>query len=332
MCEETLDSMTIPTSDAQASLVMLSRELRESALAVLWRQWRAVGGQAASKGEAHAIVDPEALVLLSLTLVEHERRLADILHDWTVLNSDLLSVQRAKNLVEAYPAGAAGRLAWLAGIAFREGKDLRWRSLAEGSSNDPGAKVETPPHRSNKMRAVRVRLDGAATLLLRLRLGFGVGAKADLLGFLLGLAGEWAIVRDIRAATGYTTATVRRAAEDMAAAQLVHVTTRQPVAFRADPRAWSEVLGFPEGPPPWRSWQQRFAFVAAFLAWADEARAKPLTLYVLGVKGRELLEQHRLAFERDLVAVWSEHTTVGDWAAFLQRAVMSLVEWMAERA
>lgn len=116
------------------------------------------------------------------------------------------------------------------------------------------------------------------------RLGFGVGAKADVLGFLLGITGEWATVRDTTSATGYTVAAVRRAADDMAAARFVHATPGQPAAVRADPRAWSQVLGFTSGPPAWRSWQQRFAFVAAFLAWEQEAQRKPLTPYVPGVK------------------------------------------------
>ena len=51
----------------------------------------------------HALVDPEALVLVSLGLLDHERRLGDLLHDWGARNSDLLSVQRIKNLARDYP-------------------------------------------------------------------------------------------------------------------------------------------------------------------------------------------------------------------------------------
>lgn len=322
------DSMTHPTSDAAASLVELAEELREAALHVLWRQWRAVGGQTANRGAARAIVDPEALVLLSLVLVDDEPRLVDILHDWTVLNSDLLSVQRLKNLAAAYPDATKERLAWLARIASEEAKDLRWRPL---SADSPPLRVPSSndaPGRTNKRRAIRVRLDEPATLALRLRLGFGVGAKADVLGFLIGSAGRAATVREIAAETGYTIAAVRRAAEDMTAARLLQATTGQPVTFRADPKAWAGLLSLPDGSPPWRSWHQRFAFVAAYLAWIESTRAKPLTQYTLGVKGRELLEQHKPAFERDVLAVWSEHSAIPDWGAFVYDGVRNLVRWM----
>jgi len=73
----TLDSMTQPASDATAKLDTRAQVLRSAALSVLGRQWRAGGGQTATRGAAEAIVDPEALVLLSLALAGDEPRLAD---------------------------------------------------------------------------------------------------------------------------------------------------------------------------------------------------------------------------------------------------------------
>lgn len=323
-----LDSMTHPTPDATASRAELADQLRAAALDVLWRQWRAVGGQTATSGGARAIVDPEALVLLSLTLMDDEPRLADILHDWTILNSDLLSVQRLKNLASEYPEATKKRIAWLARIACEEAKDLRWRSLLAVVRPRHGQASSDALVRTNKRRAIRVRLDEPATLALRLRLGFGVGAKADVLVFLIGSASGAATVREIAAETGYTVAAIRRAAEDMAAARLLHSTTGQPVTFRADPQAWGGVLGLPDGLPPWRSWHQRFAFIAAYLSWAEATSAKPFTPYTFGVKGRELLERHKSAFERDHIMVWSEHSAVPDWGAFVFDAIGNLVHWM----
>jgi hypothetical protein len=327
-----LDLMTHPTSDATAKLVAVAEELRAASLEVLWRQWRAVGGQTAARSAARAIVDPEALVLLSLALASDEPRLADVLHDWVALNADLLSVQRLKNLAAEYRGAATDRLPWLARIASEEAKDLRWRSLGADVLSRHASPRPDAPVRTNRRRAIRVRPDDPATLALRLRLGIGVGAKADVLAFLIGSAGQRATVREIASATRYTVAAVRRAAEDMAAARLLQVTTEQPVTFRADPRAWNAVLGYASNPPVWRSWHQRFSFVATFLVWEGDARAKPMTPYVFGVKGRELLERHRDAFEHGLVVEWSEHTAVPDWATFIHQAVQTLAQWMAENA
>ena len=324
--------MTQPALDARSRLRSLAHELREAALAVLWRQWRAVGGQAAAKGGALAIVDPEALVLLSLTLERDEPRLTDILQGWASFNSDLVSVQRANNLAIGYPDATRKRLAWFGRVALEEGKDPRWSPLASSISGRRGPATGEQSPRSNKLRAVRARLHKPAELMLRLRLGFGVGAKADVLCFLLGIEGQWATVREIATATAYTVAAVRRATDDMAWARLVASKAGPPTAYRADRRAWSGVLGLDEKFPAWRSWHERFAFVAAFLAWASDAQGKALSEYAFGVNGRELLEQHRPAFERDLVAVWSEHTTVRNGAAFVEDAVRALARWMVERA
>jgi hypothetical protein len=60
-------------------------------------------------------------------------------------------------------------------------KDIRWKSL-RGKRN--GAPLGP---RDNKMRAVEAPLRSWATLMLQLRRGMGVGAKADVLAYLLGI-------------------------------------------------------------------------------------------------------------------------------------------------
>ena len=294
-------------------------------------------------------------MLLSLTLIQTERRLGDLLRDWGARNSDLLSVQRVKNLEANYPEPIrrplVQRLAWFAAVARDEGKDLRWRSLGNewadveahgaGPKGEPGEfggvgarehGAHAPRGALTRSRATRARLTSSATLLLRLRLGFGVGVKADLLGFLLARVEAWATVRDIADAIGYTVAAVRRAAEDLAAARLIEALDAQSASYRAMYGAWAPLLGFEERPPRWASWHERFVFVTAFLHWAEAARERPLSAYAFGAHGRQLLEQHRSAFERDFVAVWSEHSTVQDWGAFVRQSVRSLAAWMEAMA
>lgn len=349
-------------SDARAVLQQLAAELRHAVLDVAWRQWRTLGAGAVARPRArtasraeqgtgrdlYALVDPEALVLISLVLLEEERRLGDLLRDWGGRNSDLLSVQRMKNLEADYPEPVRGllarRLAWFATVARDAGKDLRWRSLAQGRADAEGRGHEPAREAgaharvahaadgisgaSTKSRATRARLTPSATLILRLRLGLGVGVKADLVAFLLARVEEWATVREVTDAIGYTVAAVRRAAEDLAAARLIESLDGQPASYRATYGAWAPLLGFEHRPPRWASWHERFVFATAFLHWAEVARERPLSAYAFGAHGRQLLERHRPAFERDLVAVWSEHAPVTDWGAFVGRSVRSLAEWM----
>ena len=105
-------------------------QLREAAAQAAWTQWGAVFSFPASKRRAHAIVDPEALLLGSLTLSEHEPRLRGVVQLWARYESRLLSVQRVKNMVPRFRGAVRERLAAFARLAVTEGGDLRWRSVA----------------------------------------------------------------------------------------------------------------------------------------------------------------------------------------------------------
>ena len=313
---------------SRSTLERLTSTLGDAALEVAWTQWAAMGSTASSRRRARSIVDPEALLLLSLALAPRERRLDDVVHDWVAIASDLLSVQRIGNLAEAYPAHVDVSLGELAGTALRRGKDSRWKALAVPPGDKPDGSKE---RRTNKVRAVRPPLIEPPILLLRLRLAFGVGIKADTLGFLLGTDGAWASVRVIAAATGYTASAVRRAVDDMAAARVVHSLEDTATQYRADPAAWAAMLEIPEPLPPWRRWQERFAFVAAFVDWSERMRDTRLSRYALASSGRDLLEAHASAFARDRVVPWRSEAPADEWPEILDRAVTSLAEWMREQ-
>lgn len=325
---------TSTTDDAHPLLQTLAHELREVTLALVWRQWRALGAAAATRAHAQTLIDPEALVLMSLVLLPDEPRLADVLHDWAVYNSDLLSVQRMNNLADDYPdtveAPRAIRVGGFARVALEVGKDLRWRTLAQDESSAIAGGLPAGRTKTNKIRAIRVRFTEPAALVLRLRIGLGVGVKADLLTLLLGIRNEWATIRDMADATGYTVAAVRRAADEMAAARLIQAREVSPLSYRAERDDWLRLLDLPEGLPLWGYWRERFACIVEFLAWAHEAQARPLSMYAFGVKGREFLEKHRRLFERDHIAVWSQHTAIANWTHFVEQGVQGLSRWTGE--
>jgi hypothetical protein len=354
-------------TDAHDVLRQLADELRHAVLGVAWRQWRALGASVVVRPTAradsrsgpddrcgvHSLVDPEALVLVSLALMQDERRLGDVLRDWTARNSDLLSVQRTKNLAADYPdalrAPLSDRLAWIATVAQDAGKDMRWRSLshgrAEASGRDtlPGSTpqkvsearaygIHAPSDASTKSRATRARLTADATLLLRLRLGIGVGVKADLLAFLLTQNEAWLSVRDIAEAIRYSVAAVRRAVDDLATARMIELRLGQAASYRATHAAWSPILGFTGYPPQWAGWHERFVFASDFLHWVDTSRNHSMSVYAFGVKGRQLIERHCRAFTHNEEAIGGGHTPVQNWGAAVSRPVRALATWMDEMA
>ncbi|MDP1857814.1 MAG: hypothetical protein Q8K82_04040 [Gemmatimonadaceae bacterium] len=335
-------------ADCREELGALAEGLLQASLQVVWRQWGTLGaaadaGRARRSAVAPTIIDPEALLLFSLSRLGDERRLPALLSTWTALNADLLSVQRTNNLLASYPTplqqAIAPSLVWFAGIANTVGKDARWRTLAgitstsevQSSDNltlraDSAAPRAAPP----KVGAVRVPFAAPAALLLRLRLAFGVGVKADLLGYLIGHADQWATVRAIADATSYRAASVRRAIEDLADAEFVRTLEGTPSTYSVATRAWEVILSLPPKPPRWVRWHSIFVFVAALVEWSESAQRFPLGAQAFASKGQLFLELHRAAFLEGDVAEWSARAGRDGWRAVLHDAVTGLAARMNE--
>jgi len=301
----------------------LVRTVTESAIDSAWVQWRSLGSLITAPKPARSMVDPEALVLASLTLRDHERRLWDVLASWAVTGSRLLSVQRIKNLASKYPGRTSDRLAEFARIALLEGGDHRWRNLAGAESG--------PRPRTQELRSLGAKGWDPAALVLRLRLGIGVGLKADLVAFLLSQRGAWATSRVIAEATGYSVYAIRRTADKMAEARFVESTANKPLEYRADRSAWRAVLGLEEDVLPWRYWFQAYAFVADLVALSEEGKLEAATKYLLSSRLRDLAEKHEDALRLNRILSPEPRQFTGEeyLAAFVQVAE-GLASWMSE--
>jgi hypothetical protein len=299
------------------------QRLKEVSKMAAWRQWRALGAGASSTKPAVALVDPEALMLLSLALTEDERRLWDLLAWWSRVGSPLLSVQRIKNLAGTYPEAVRLKLGQFAYLNLSEGGDFRWKPLARSHP------VKTI--RLKKSRGERPTLAEPSALLLRLRIGFGVGIKADVLGFLLGIQGAWASAREITEATSYTSQAVRRALEDMAKARLLEATREIPAKYRLDPRGWVELLGVSGALPAWRYWHPVFALVAALLEWRATPSFATATPYLLSSRARDLFERHQAALRRNRIGIPHPEDYPGEeYLQAFERTLRVLAQWMEE--
>lgn len=267
----------------------------ETAVEVAWAQWSALTAAAVPAGQPRtgSIVDPEALVLVSLAVRDREMRLNDLLAGWARMGSSLLSIQRLKSLAREYPESVSEQVSEFARWAADAG-DRRWRSHAAGEE-------ETSETRPRNKELGPLRLVEGPALMLRLRAGIGVGAKADLLTFLLGIGGA-ADLKTIALATGYSNRAVRTAADEMALARFIHEIEGPPSAYRADPHAWGELLEIhrPDvrtasrpAVPPWRFWSIAFAFLTAVIHWERDARQEGWSSYVASSRARDLMEVHR---------------------------------------
>ena len=262
--------------------------LRESVIEAIWIQWWSLGSLIDSDRLAHTMVDPEALLLVSLTLRHHEKRLWDVLTSWAKNGSKLFSLQRVKNLRDRYPDLSQGRLEEFAHRARVEGNDFRWRSLA-GANLGPAA-------RNQDLWEAFPRVWQPAALVLRLRMGIGVGLVSDLLSFLISLRGEWASARLIAQAIDYSVDSIRRVADNMASAQLIESTQEKPVQYQAKIEAWRDLLGADNGLPEWRYWHLVYSFASKVIIAGESGKWEGHSPYMLSTKLRDLVEEHKDAF------------------------------------
>jgi len=224
------------------------------AVATCWEQWLGLFSERqVPDGRQRAVVDPEALVLASLALRTRERRLDDMLLAMAT-ESRLLSVQRIKTLARLFPRRVSPDLAWFARAAKREG-DARWGALAVETANEARGR----PGKS--MPALR--LHSRTAFMLRMRLGLGVGIKADLIACLGGLASVGnrhaggTTVTDLQRVLGYSKPATRTALDDMARANFVLRTDGRPAHYRLAKLFFQDMEKVRGGksvamePPPW---------------------------------------------------------------------------------
>lgn len=271
-------------------LQQISRTLSETAVQVLWVQWRAYGASAATTETPSSLVDPEALVIASICFHEYEPRLQDLLYSWLERNADLLSVRRMRTMEKQYPEEARVRLRKFAMVARRIAKHPRWDALSD-AGNEPIAELTLPVVR----RAVRADLRSPSSLWLRLRKALGVGTKADALALLLCWNGPPLTIREIAEATSYTRVAVHGAMEDLAGAGLVEIAQTRPTAFLAPRKEWSTLLGV-RRLPQWKPWHHAFALIIDILSWVERSKRRTVSDYAIQVRVRELFEMHHVFF------------------------------------
>jgi hypothetical protein len=256
---------------ATSSMFLLEHDiahcLRSCLHAICRTQWRTLVGE--GEPSATAIVDPEALVVMSLAM-RRERGLESMglegmMTRWAAVSSRLLDLQRLRILLHDAPPPAQSGLRWFAEACAAAG-DRRFTVLAGPRAH--------PRHPSGNGRANRA--ESPAALMVRLRAVFGLGNKADLLALALGStragSGQRALtLAAIAQSLVCSIPAARRAASELVHAGLLHGSQDRPTLYSLLPPA-EALAGTSGGAAPWRDW----ALVMTFLLQALElARAAP---------------------------------------------------------
>lgn len=157
---------------------------------VAWRQWTGIG-VTGRISPATAPVDPEALIVLTARLGNHDARLRDAAIDWCVAAGHLVNGSRLTRV-----ASEAG---------LRSDRDFQQFLATVEHAGGPawGARGVAPAPHSARGKVSLSSLAGDARLLLRLRASVGVNARADILLRLLA-DDEAVAIPDLVAATHFT--------------------------------------------------------------------------------------------------------------------------------
>jgi hypothetical protein len=261
------------------SAISFRDEVLDRLLALLWRQWSAIGVAGYAETPETQVVDPEALLLLTLTVARHDARLYDAVLEWLDLNGDFLNAQRLQNLAPSFgPHARAGLGAIADRLSRRSAVALKWRKLAmlrgpEKEENEPEALFMLPDGRPLPMPAEHDEVfrahgllrapvisrgvaspfpaEGAPAMLLRLRALLGVNIRCEVL-CLLGTTDE---IHPSQAArlVGQAPRTMQDLLADMARSGAVQVRTSARAKYYAlVPGPLDELLR-PQGRTPWRN-------------------------------------------------------------------------------
>ncbi len=321
--------------ETQRALATTAAMLADAARDAARSQWTALTGGAAGD----AIIDPEALLLVSLWLIPREPALRVTVHEWITQWSDLLSVQRTRNIAKGYSSDVQAELRAVAVTAQERAKDFRWSPIikgSEGSARSASADEDSAAADGETIGLIsddgRLPVEHAALLVLRFRMALGVGARADALAYLLARGSAWSTVTEIAQATGYTPSAIRRALDRMAAAKIVLMVDDGATRYRCDPAPWAALLSLHAPVAPWQYWLQHFTFVATFVEWADSVARRKLTAYAITEGMRSVARKFRPTDDRDGLHAWDSAFRDGSTMAAMDAALAGVAATLRQSA
>ena len=221
-------------------LIKSKDQFQEQIFDFLWRQWSVLGVAGTVKPKDNRIIDPEALLLFSLSVCRYEPRLFDEIIDWLFQNGNFINVQRLQQIQRKYEFNSGPQVSAFAELlAKKSSYRLKWSGLSKKyyqKEKEPlffdskGNALPYPAEEdanseflSHGLQRGQINLRGysqafdlqsPACLLLRLRALLGINARAEILCLL-------ASVKEIHPSeaarqTGYYQKTIQTTLTEMA--------------------------------------------------------------------------------------------------------------------
>ena len=294
----------------------LRQQVRSALPEFCWSQWVQMGVSGGVTRRDRWAVDPEALLLFTLTVARRDPRLFDEVLDWLRLNGKLLSVQRLKNLARAEAEDrrlVAAALAW-AGThnpALRlwaseispayEGKmEVLFRTDGEGLFAGEGddrflARGFSRPRAEPSFKSQAPDPSAPINFVFRLRLLFGIGTRSEVVRYLLTTEHPEASTQQVTEAAGFAKRNVGESLAALAEAGALEARWRgNELVYRTDRRRWVNLLGGDIGElPDFVDWIHLFRALLAIPRWLDEDAASERSEYLRSSEARQLVDRIR---------------------------------------
>jgi hypothetical protein len=253
-------------------------ELRDRLLAILWRQWTAIGVSGRDASWTGSVIDPDALLLASCTMTRSDPRLFDAVLEWLGINGRFINIQRIKRMLKEEIFAGDQVLRAVAAAASTSVDKAKWASLVDSgpegrgdedplfylSSGDPLPVVREPDplfaehgllrDRYEERGVAEVfRAEPPSNLLLRLRALLGVNARCEIFEYLLlnGHGSPRSMARDCY----YFPATISKALAEMSQSGfLISRSEGRHRFYSLVPDTWRELLFAGAPRPQWVVW------------------------------------------------------------------------------
>jgi hypothetical protein len=299
-------------------LIKSKDHFQEQIFDFLWRQWSMLGVAGIAKPEDNRIIDPEALLLFSLSICRHEPRLFDEIIDWLFQNGQFVNVQRLQQIQKKYDFHCGPQLSAIAELLSKKSSyRLKWSGLAkkyyqkdkeplffdkESSALPcPTDKDANPEFLSHGLKRGQINLRGysqafdlqnLACLLLRLRALLGINARAEILCLL-------ASIKEIHPSeaariTGYYQKTIQTTLVEMAQSGVVLTrTSKKEKFYRLKPGVLDALLK-PQGESPqWINWPSLLRVVEILWQRLHELSGQEIDSLLLSSELKKLMSSVR---------------------------------------
>lgn len=219
-------------------------QLQERSLDLSWSCWASLGLSASQSRDWSTVIDPEALVLLTITASRTDTRLFEEMADWMLSNERLISFRRLRSLSDQPEDKrlVQGLTQWMRANGSKSQRQTNASRATESQIEDLARESRLPVRNPDPSfldagflteefppsgLSGHPDLMTPAALAFRLRLTLGIGIRSELVRVLLSSRDQRWLARDLAKAVGYSKRNVLDSLGDLEAVGLITLSSTQ---------------------------------------------------------------------------------------------------------